>query len=546
MTDPAAAMREHRPNILLIVTDQQRADTIAWLGNRAIHTPTLDRLAREGVCFDRTYTPAPVCVAARCAMLTGLPPHVTGCVDNGGMPLDTPSLMERLADRGYVCHGVGKMHFSPHGLRPWGFASRAISEEEPGPHDDYVAFLRQHGFGHVLDPHGLRSEFYYVPQPSQVPLALHHTRWVTDQAIARLRGHDGSQPQFLMVSYIKPHPPFESPEPWSRLYRSSNMAGPYRPVGQERSWTYWNRVQNRYKYADAGYDRRLAQLRQAAYYGCISLIDHEIGRLLEAIGSRLDDSLIIFTSDHGEMLGDYGCVGKRSMHEASARVPMLLRLPGRFEGGRRISTAASLLDVLPTCLAVAGDPHPNVHPDGDDLANWTGRHDAERVVFSQYQQGRYGLYAASDGRHKLVYSAADHREWLFRVGGVGDAAHRLRDEPCHDGEIRASLRKAMVARFVRDRYPHVVDRHGRWIDFEPPTMPADPDDGLLLQDPPALETALRAIETKGYPYRPPTAAAQPYRLLQTPDPFRRRASAPSRPRPHPVVGPNVAALTQTV
>ena len=172
----------NQPNILLIMTDQQRADTIAALGNSFIKTPALDRLVAEGTAFVQAYTPTPVCVAARCSLVTGQPAHITGCSDNVAMPQNVPSIMEYLTDAGYQTHGVGKMHFTPDHLRMWGFESRDISEEgQPETTDEFRQFLRANGYGYVAEPNGVRSEMYYVPQPSQLPAHLHNTAWVGDR-----------------------------------------------------------------------------------------------------------------------------------------------------------------------------------------------------------------------------------------------------------------------------------------------------------------------------------------------------------------------------
>jgi arylsulfatase A-like enzyme len=147
------------------MTDQQRADTVAALGNPAIQTPSLDRLAEEGTAFTSCYTPSPVCIPARQALVTGLPPHQTGCFDNGANEMPFPSLMERLQALGYQTHGVGKMHFVPDLWRMWGFEGRDTSEElQPitSDKDDFCHFLRESGYGHVDEPHGLRSEMYYI------------------------------------------------------------------------------------------------------------------------------------------------------------------------------------------------------------------------------------------------------------------------------------------------------------------------------------------------------------------------------------------------
>ncbi|HEX2999642.1 MAG TPA: sulfatase-like hydrolase/transferase, partial [Armatimonadota bacterium] len=321
-------MKATRPNILLLMTDQQRYDTIAALGNPITRTPVLDRLAEEGTAFLRAYTPSPVCVSARCSLLTGLPPHRTGCTDNTPMPQSMPSLMERLATAGYQTHGVGKMHFVPDSRALWGFEGRDYSEE-CGVADDYRAFLDAAGYEHVRDPQGVRSEMYYIPQPSQLPARLHNTTWVADRSIDFLERRDRSRPFFLWTSFIKPHPPFENPTPWNKLYRCAEMPLPKRPEDSENLLTYWNRFQNRYKYRDQGLDNNLIRSLRAAYYGCISFVDYQVGRILAALEARgeMENTLILFVSDHGELLGDYNCFGKRCMLDSAARVPMLAYWP---------------------------------------------------------------------------------------------------------------------------------------------------------------------------------------------------------------------------
>jgi arylsulfatase len=249
-------MTQHtRPNILLIMTDQQRWDTIAALGNPIIRTPALDSLVGGGTTFTNAYTPSPVCVSARCALLTGMAPHRTGCTDNMPMSQHLPSLMDRLQEAGYQTHGVGKMHFTPDSNELWGFESRDISEEISAldtETDDFRHYLGENGYGYVDEPHGVRSEMYYIPQPSQLPAHLHNTAWVADRSVDFLARRDPERPFFLWTSFIKPHPPFESPTPWNKLYRAAEMPPPFRPEGFESLLSYWNRVQNRYKYRDHG------------------------------------------------------------------------------------------------------------------------------------------------------------------------------------------------------------------------------------------------------------------------------------------------------
>ena len=484
-------MPNNRPNILLVLTDQQRFDTIAALGNALIKTPTLDRLVREGTAFTRAYTPSPVCVSARHALVTGRAPHQSRCTDNNDAGGDEISLMQRLNRAGYQTHGVSKMHFSPVD-KLWGFERRDLSEEGGGD-DDYRKFLDAHGYSHVEDPHGVRSEYYYLPQPSQVPARLHNTTWTTERSLDFLRERDQNRPFFLWTSYIKPHPPFEAPTPWNKLYRAAEMDAPLRFPGDDDLTTYWNRVQNRYKYRDTGSDEMLLRALRASYYACISFIDFQLKRIvdeLEASG-QLDNTLILFTADHGELLGDYGCVGKRSMLEGSARVPLIARLPGRFEAGAQCDVPATLLDILPTCLAVADTPTPadNEAAHGRDLASLPGEDD--RLVLSQFSQRAYGLYMAATRDWKYVYSAPDEREWLFDLRRADHETHDLARNPMFAGKLR-ELRAQLFNRLRADGYNEALDGEG-WKRFERPALPANADYGLLFQDAPGLQQRINAL-----------------------------------------------------
>jgi choline-sulfatase len=473
-----------QPNILLIFTDQQRADTIHAAGNPIIKTPHLDRLVREGVLFNSAYTPSPVCVSARCSLIYGLYPHNTGCFDNGyPMPNDKPSLMDLLSKEGYRTHGIGKMHFSPDPQALRGFQTREHQEELRGrvEGDDYLKFLHANGFEHVYDPFGQRGEMYYIPQPAQMPAKLHSTNWVGDRAVEFIRSADRSRPFFLWASFIHPHPPFSPPTPWNKLYRAALMPLPKRPADCETLHTYMNRYQNRYKYRDSGIDNNLLRVMKAYYYACISFIDFQIGRMLEALEKtgRLEDTLIIFTSDHGEFLGDYNCFGKRSMLDAAARIPMIVRYPERFDSGRICDTPVSLVDVMPTMLAAAGIDLRDYRLDGLDLAEAVGYDD--RTVYSQYQHGPLGVYMAVNRRWKYFYSAPDRREFLFdRIHDPEETRNRAGLSLCRR-ELE-EMRKGIFEFYRSQGFTDPIEGN-RWKLSPQPSIPIDPDAGLLIQDP---------------------------------------------------------------
>ncbi len=505
-------MTDRRPNILLLFTDQQRFDTIAALGNPLIKTPALDKLCAEGTAFTRCYTPSPVCVPARMALATGLAPHQTGIFDlwDQGPTPPPESLMQRLAAQGYQTHGVGKMHFVPDPIAPWGFHGRDRSEEgDVNPEtNDYRKHLDENGYGYVREPQGVRSEMYYVPQPAQMPDRLHHTTWVGDRSMDFLNSRDTAKPFFLWTSFIKPHPPFANPDPWHKLYRTKEMPGPKRFNNDDQLLTYWNHVQNRYKYRDAGQDLLFIRTMRAAYYACISHIDYQIGRILEALGDDINHTLILFSSDHGELLGDYGCFGKRCMLDAAARVPMIARLPGRFDAGKRCDEPTTLLDIFPTCTAVAGDPH-RPSEDGVDLAEVaSGRHSG-RVVTSVFRSKGYGLYMATSRTGKYIYSEPDQKQWFFDLMNDPEETSPVKEDPEDD-----TLKQELIKRFKRDGYTEPLNGDD-WRTYPTRAIPDDPDDGLLYQDDPDIQARIDKLGP--YARRVTIDDRESYKLLQPPD-----------------------------
>lgn len=476
-------MADPRPNILLLCTDQQRADTIAALGNPLVRTPALDRLCCEGTAFTRAYTPSPVCISARCCMATGLYAHQSGCVNNSTAPApDVPSVMERLRDSGYQTAGIGKMHFRPDAHRLWGFEQRITSEGGPfasGTGDNYHDYLRGLGLDEMEDPHGLLSEYYYIPQPSLVPARYHHTQWIADRSTEFLRQRDRSRPFFLWASYLKPHPPFESPTPWNRLYRAAEMPDPVGSPDAATVQLFWNRFQNRYKYRDAGTDAWLLRTMRAAYYASISYIDYSIGQILDGLGDEIDNTLIVFTSDHGEMLGDFGCFGKRCMLDASARVPLLARWPKALPASERCEVPASLIDLFATfsTVAGAGGELPRHSRSLIDLA--AGRVDRPFVV-SQYDHRRFGLYMLASDHQKYIYSAADHAE-LFIDNRIdpSEATNLIGDSRCT--AAAGDLKRALLDLLRADGYCEPVDGDD-WKAYPTARFFPEPRQGVLYQD----------------------------------------------------------------
>jgi len=423
-------------------------------------------------------------------------PMHTACYDNAwAMPEDRPSFMQVLTEAGYRTHGIGKCHFTRDANALRGFQSRETQEEVPRRNnDDYTRFLEAEGWGDIPEPHAVRGEMYYVPQVSQMPRRLHPTQWVGDRTVAFVEAQkDSDQPWFLFSSYVHPHPPFAPPAPWHKLYRSFDMPLPKVPQDVESLQTYVNRVQNRYKGRDQGIDNNLMRNIKAHYYACISFVDCQIGRALEALEKtgQLGNTLVLLAADHGEHLGDYNCFGKRSMHDSCARVPLLAWLPGRVEGGVRCEVPASLVDIMPTVLAAAGCDTDGVAMDGEDLRAVLDGTAGREAVFSQYRAGATAIYTMVAEHWKYAYSAPDNREYLFdRKVDPGETRNRS-GLPTTRAVVK-QMREKTIEWLAQGGETDAFEGD-QWKVYPPSEVSTDPDSGFITQDRPDF-----VLELPGY------------------------------------------------
>ena len=507
-----------KPNILVIVTDQQRADTIGALGNPLIKTPVLDSLCENGTAFTRAYTPAPICSPARVAMTTGIEPHRHRFTDHDwwhwepedGPQLPSPhdpSFMTVLNQAGYQTFWTGKVH---HSGRPWLFdgVEEFTGGEKPMPAGvkilpSYHQFCDEQGYPPYNRPSmNLGSEYYMIPHATNAPVEHTQPEWLADQSIDFLKRRDTERPFLLHCHFPEPHPPITNPMPFHFLYRNVEMDNPYRPDNYKDYQSRTNRYQLRYKGRDtAQEDDTVWRTIKAAYYGNISLIDHSVGRILDALGPERDNTLIVFTSDHGEMMGDYGCAGKRCMLEASARVPLIAAWAGRIPAGGQCDTPVSLLDFFETFTAAAGIDAEKRSPETADFVDLANRPSAagERLVFSQFSHGWCGQYGVSDGQWKYLYSAPDNKEWLFQLDdSLAEGDNRIGDPAAAEHETR--LKTALLQRHdpANDPWSDAVE-NGAWKVH--PTPPEnwhdDPTYGILNQDHGPKE--LQALLDENYP-----------------------------------------------
>lgn len=495
-------MSDKKPNILIIFTDMQRADTIHALGNPIIKTPNLDRLVREGTSFINAFSPSPVCVPARCCMHYGIYPQKTGLFKNGRMPDDNGSSLPAVLGRnGYTTSAIGKCHFTPDKKAMRGFDSRLIQEEgcSDPESDDYCAWLKENGYDYD-EPQGTRGEMYYIPQISLHKEKDHPSNWIGDRTVEFIQANSKSEkPWFLFSSFIHPHPPFAPPKPWHKLYRAPDMPLPFVPENSPALSTWINRFQNRYKYRDRGIDYQLMRNIKAYYYATISFVDFQVGKIMEALeeSGELDNTMVIFTSDHGEYLGDYHCFGKRSMHDASSRIPFIIRSPEQFPANTVCDQPVSLVDIFPTVANFANCNTKDIELDGINLSDLVTNRIKRQYVYSQFDSKEKAIYMIVSREWKYFYSVGENKEYLFdRLNDPQEADNKAEDSSVQ--LIKNELKKSLLEYLESENASEAIDNTDGNLDWKNyPKMDEsyldDPEANLLIQDHDAF-----TLEKAGY------------------------------------------------
>ncbi len=423
-----------RPNILWICTDQQRYDTIGALGNSCVSTPNLDGLVNEGVAFERAYCQSPICTPSRASFLTGMYPSSIH-VNRNGNPVfpDFPPLISKiLSDAGYECGLIGKLHLTSAFGRIEERANDGYSywQYSHAPRDDWAA---GHDYADWVRAKGADlSEL--IKDETGVPAEYHQTTWCAEKTIEFIQA-DRSCPFFASVNIYDPHPPFNPPQAYRDLFDTEDVKS---PLFRESDLTQQSRLaavdfQSEARHPDeldisspilpqspvssliearTGGSRD-ARTLIAAYYAMIKLIDDQLGRILTALerSSQRDNTIVIFTSDHGEALGDHGLIQKGCrFYEGLVRVPLIWSWPGNFASGLRSPALVELTDIVPSLLELCDLPLPGYLSGRSLLPILTGKQSPERhrgFVRSEYIDALDlpdGSVASMyfDGRYKLV------------------------------------------------------------------------------------------------------------------------------------------------
>ena len=357
------------PNILLLMTDQQRWDAMGCSGNW-VKTPNLDRIASEGVQFTNCVTTSPVCIPTRLSLATGLYPHNTGVWNNmqHTMLAETPTWMQTVRDAGYRTSLFGKTHLHPHGgdLREREDLMNAYGlddvNEIGGPRasakvlSHMTALWEEKGLwgAYRADYRERFSTKPYLVRPSTLGLENYADVYVGQQAKQYLQNYDRQEPWCCWVSFGGPHEPWDTPEPYASMYDPETMPPviPRPPTG-ERPQGHLDRLMRRMNPTfEPGEIGRL----RANYAGNVTLIDAQIGEILDAIAARgeLENTVIVHTSDHGEMNGDYGLIYKSNFLNGAVRIPLLLRTPDSTNAGSICDSPVEWIDIGPTLVELAG------------------------------------------------------------------------------------------------------------------------------------------------------------------------------------------------
>lgn len=436
------------PNVLMISVDQWPGPLFGHRGHPVIETPAIDQMARAGISFPRAYSECPICIPARRTLMTGTTPRTHG--DRLFQPAlrmpALPTIAQTFRDAGYRSVAVGKLHAFPPRER-MGFDEALIAEEgrpQLGAVDDHDLYVSDRGFTGQQFQHGMSNNDYGW-RTWHLPEDCHVTNWTTFAMCREIKRRDPTRPHFWHLSYTQPHPPLVPLaaylERYTRRTPPPALTAPWaegnQPPALEAVREYWEQIPA----------ERLADVRRAFYALCTHIdaqLRFVIGTLREE--AVLDDTIILFTGDHGDMLGDFGLYAKRLMYEGSANIPMILmpRAADRTAppAGTVDTRLVGLQDVMPTLLTMAGIEVPE-SCEGLSMVGETRR----ETFYAEALEGQRATRMMHDGRHKLIYYPAGGVVQLFDL--ETDPTERI---DCAEDPAYAAVRTRLEAALAAELY----------------------------------------------------------------------------------------------
>ena len=466
-------MSAEKPHVLILMTDQQRADCMSGAGHAQLETPHMDRLAAEGTHFTHACTVSPLCMPARASFLCGRYVHNHDMWGNAGelAPQDE-SLFRRLRHAGYRTAHIGKSHYYPQG-------GLHMRDREP--------YLHARGFDDVHEttgPWATRNTDSYmtdhwndlgllktfrddyedrrrlghergvpVVRPSPLPVEEFMDSYIGRQAVRFIEGYDRDEPFALFVGFGGPHEPWDPPGEYADMFDPADTPPPIDPA-EPGDWVPphaadWQRL----RWGEALTADLIRRIR-AAYYGKIALIDRWFGEILSACERKrvLDELLVVFWSDHGEMLGDHRMLHKSRFYESALRVPLVVRRPGGEGGGRRSAALAQTVDILPTVLEAVGLETPtgcmgkSLVPLLEDPSTTL-----REAAFSEVSSHGRRIVMARTDRHKYVADEHGRGLLLFDIERDPDERNNLVGHPDAKG-VEAEMRERLLGFYLKSQF----------------------------------------------------------------------------------------------
>ena len=496
-------MPHERTNILLITSDQQHWNTLGCL-NPEIRTPNLDRMAGEGTMFTRAYCPNPTCTPTRASIITGKYPSQHGAYSLGTKLLESEHTVgEDFSAAGYRTALVGKAHFQPlagtdefpsleaypilqdldfwrkfdgpfYGFEHVELARNHTDEAHVGQH--YALWLEEKGCVNWRDyfrtPTGNNDS---LKRTWPIPEAYHYGTWISERSCALLEScKQNDEPFFLWSSFFDPHPKYLVPEPWDTMYDPESLTVPSVIEGEhDHNPPHFQLTQQRnpdfspWRKSGFGlhgfnchlHDKDELAKNIAIYYGMISLMDKQIGRIMNKLDElgMAENTLVVFSTDHGHFFGQHGLTAKGAFHyEDMIKVPMLVRQPGVVPAGRRSDALQTLVDYAPTFLSAAGVHIPRSMTGVDQTGVWYGKTDSARdhvIVENRHEPDTIHVKTYVDERYKLtVYHNQDYGE-LFDLREDPNEVHNLWGRPGAQSLKAELVMKLLFAEMGKEPVP---------------------------------------------------------------------------------------------
>lgn len=461
------------PNIILIITDQQRADTIGALGAGWMQTPHLDRLVREGRAFTQCFATSPVCVASRASLFTGKFPHSTQVFTNF-QPWE-PSWVKSLSAQGYHCVSIGKMHINPYDSAG-GFHQRFVVENKDRPlfleerdraiYDEWDKALRVRGLTkpsrfnrHAADPEGYKQALGAFAW--HLDADMHPDNFVGNTARWWIEDRKCPDPLFLQIGFPGPHPPYDPLPEWLDRYSDTDIPVPDVSdadlQNQPRALKKLRENMTQLNFDSVNWRTDLSRedlLRLRRHYAAnVSMIDEQVGHIMAALDARgyLDNAIVIFTSDHADALGDHGHIQKWTMYDSVLRVPLVIWSKNRISSGRPCDDLVQLIDIAPTILEAANLPVP---PDFEARSLWGALEDRagyaprdtvySEVARDHVQTGAELIVMRRSRDWKIVVYLDDEEGELYDLRKDPGESHNLWNDPAN-----REMRDRMIAETLR-------------------------------------------------------------------------------------------------